>query len=420
MTSTPSPQDHSILLGGSIAARRVGCSGSYALERTLAPQGDTEHTLRGTALHAAMAHYLTLPDETQPLNSLVGHVFEGRTISQEDYDTALLPALTMLDQIIASAGGECDLWVEQPVAFVQKTENFPGARGTIDVVVMSDKGHAFIVDFKFGYHVVSAERNEQLAFYAVALAKTPDDTGYTIDTPTTFVIIQPEPDDDDPKPHCWEVHESYLSGRVTVYEDTIMDAMSIADQVDKGVSLGADSFTLGTHCEWCRAKTICPAQQNQFTGLVDATTSRVVDGFVPDAPTMPPDMDSMLDAAIRVEGFIKALREEATARLTVNASDAPAQWKLIPRKGNRAWTDLPQAEEAMKRFKADERYTKKLVSPAQAEKLCKKHGKTRVWQQKLEPLIDRADKGVNLVHITHKTPGIAPVSLPQLPAAVEG
>ena len=133
-------------------------------------------------------------------------------------------------------GGECDIWVEQAVAFVPPSETFPGARGTIDVVIMSDKGHAFIVDFKFGYVEVHAKENEQLAFYAASLAMTPADTGYTIGTPTTFAIIQPSADDDDPTAELWEVRKNYLSARVTVYEETIMEAMQLAaNQMDKGV-----------------------------------------------------------------------------------------------------------------------------------------------------------------------------------------
>ena len=43
MTQTaPAPQGHSTLLGGSIAARRVACPGSYALERKLPPQPATD------------------------------------------------------------------------------------------------------------------------------------------------------------------------------------------------------------------------------------------------------------------------------------------------------------------------------------------------------------------------------------------
>ena len=129
----------------------------------------------------------------------------------------------------------------------------------------------------------------------------------------------------------------------------------------------------------------------------------------------------MLAAADRVEGFIKALRERAVELLQTGSPDAPTRYKLIPRQGNRAWSDAAAVEKKLRgNFKVDEVFNKKVISPAQAQKLCKAAEKTRLWEQKLYPLVSRADKGTNMVPITHPTPAIEPMrAVPELTAAVE-
>ena len=66
--------------------------------------------------------------------------------------------------------------MELEVALVQASEA-PGSFGTLDVLVRSDTGHFWLVDFKFGEGVsVEVKDNRQLLYYAAALAADPHDT----------------------------------------------------------------------------------------------------------------------------------------------------------------------------------------------------------------------------------------------------
>ena len=410
-TAAPTPTEHSTLLGGSIAERRVHCPGSYALEKDLPHNEDTEHTLRGTALHAAIAWYLTECDPSDPIDVCKGKTFEGRTISQKDLNDALIPAVTQLDALISALGGEVSMWVEQRVQFS------PDTFGTIDIVLVADDGRLIVLDWKFGFHEVPAEDNQQLAFYAAALVRSPDDTGVNLASPLTLVVVQPEVP---PGISKWEAPTDYLNERTAAFESAIRTAQNTAEIVERdGPDAAHDQgvFVLGDHCQWCRAKTECPAQLGQFDELSKAAKLTDLDPYSKSLQ----GIDDLLSMAPRVEKFIAAIREKAAELIKTGDPGAPQEWKLIARKGNRAWTDADAVEEIMKsRFKIAEMYNLKLVSPTQAERMCAKI-KPRVWKQKLEPMIERKDLEPALVSVSHKAPAMEfPVSLPELPSAMGG
>jgi hypothetical protein len=159
---------HSVLVGGSIADRRIHCPASFQ-EQLKAPPGTTSiYADLGTSMHEAMAHWLQNPDD-----DLVGMTFYEHTITQEDVETLLTPAWDALVELQEIYGGGFK------VAHLEKRVSFPGiagAFGTVDVILESPS-YFIIADFKFGAGVFVPCKyeddtiNSQLLFYLAGAAK---------------------------------------------------------------------------------------------------------------------------------------------------------------------------------------------------------------------------------------------------------
>ena len=375
---------HSTLLGGSIAERRVSCAGSYQIELTVPNTGEeSEYAARGTALHDAMAAYL-MEDSDAPISTLIGQVFNGRQISEEDVDEALLPAITYLDRIIKQVGGECDLWIEQEAVFLQPDNGTPGSFGTIDVILRSPAGHYFILDWKFGQGVsVSVRDNKQLLYYATALAADPGDTGFTANSPLTLGIIQPSDTErpEDGVLRLWEVPEGLITTMAAQFQSAAIKALASTMQ--------REDFVMGDWCRWCSAVAICPAQIENSNALMQ--TSRSVQDMwthvTGDA------LAAMLDQAGQVETFVSELRKYAHGLLETGNALQPTGYKLVPKRSTRKWIDEEKATIALKKRLGAKSFNKKLLSPAQAEKKLTK----RVYVQFFQPMIDKKSSGTNMV-----------------------
>ena len=399
---------HSQLLGGSSASRRIACAGSYKLEQSVqTPSAESAYAARGTALHEATTANLLDAEGSHP-STLIGQTFYGRVISEEDVNDAIIPAIQHIDQIIAQAGGECDIWVELEVTLFPETSETPGSFGTLDVLVRSDTGHFWLVDFKFGEGVsVEVKDSKQLLFYAAALAADPRDTGYTAEAPLTLAIIQPN---DTHRAELsvlrlWEVETGRVAQMGRECKAAITQALT--------ATMIRSDFTMGDHCMWCKAVAICPAQMETSQALVD--TQQTVQW----AHVTGDVLGDMLEKASHVENFIAELRKYAHALLENNNTLAPVGWKLVPKKAMRKWSDEDRvAKELSKRIGEKNAYTRKLASPAQVEKIIKKGDlklTKRVFDAKLKPLISQDSSGTNMVKEDNPKTGIEPTqNIPQL------
>src|SRR4029079_6811777 len=148
---------HSILVGGSIAARRLNCPASFqeSLKQPQSARGvSSVYADRGTALHTIMSELLTIArDEKMSggLCSLTAHPrqFDDVTITAEDIAEAIVPPLDALDQLMLEHGGGFKIVaIEAHVRF----PGLPAAFGTVDLILQSAT-HVLVVDYKFGQGV---------------------------------------------------------------------------------------------------------------------------------------------------------------------------------------------------------------------------------------------------------------------------
>jgi hypothetical protein len=158
-------------------------------------------------------------------------------------------------------------------------------------------------------------------------------------------------------------------------------------------------LTTGAQCKFCPAAGSCPQL------AMDAA-----------APTPAPDDAARLsDAALagllnmerRVLEAFAAFRAEATNRARLG-SKIPGWCLTTGRKGNREWSAQSAVEATLNKALAGDAYTRKLVSPTEAEKRLKKiEGGAAVWTG-LQSFVTRADGQVVLAPETEVAEPLPP------------
>jgi hypothetical protein len=145
-------------------------------------------------------------------------------------------------------------------------------------------------------------------------------------------------------------------GRVKAFERELYDAVTTALRPNAPVKIG-------DHCKWCPAKPICPA----MTGETERALRIQLNSISPEG------YSNALVIADRVEDWIKSVREMAQQALE-NDIAIPG-FKLVPKRATRQWVNDEGALEALREMglESDELTETKLRSPAQLEKVLKKH-----------------------------------------------
>ncbi|KNC89429.1 hypothetical protein GM31_07525 [Trabulsiella odontotermitis] len=303
--------------------------------------------------------------------------------------------LRYVDTVWSLAQGN-ELMIEQRVDF-SHIVGVPESFGTADAVIIAGN-ELQIHDLKYGRGVqVDAEQNEQLQLYALGAL---EQFGLLYDFETVRLFIH-QPRLNHVSEWALTVEDLQAFGeRAQEAAASVIVMFNIADC--EGVeTLPLESFTPGKkQCRFCKAKGgLCAAE-------AQARLNAVADDFV---DLTKPVGEQLAEAAGRVplltaeqlaeiysqvgliESFCKAVCDRVSSEL--NAGHPVPGFKLVTGKqGNRAWSDEEAARALLKdqfRYKTEEVFDLKLISPTKAEKLIKKASPRR-WT-KVEALITRAD-----------------------------
>ncbi len=353
--------EHSNVMGGSTASRRINCPGSYHLEKDMPrEESGSEHAERGTALHEAMEHYLlAIEPDGGDMDDLLGMVFNKFEITQHLLTVKLKPALAAFQEIIKKMGGDVDFMVE---ARASMGDVLPGAFGTIDVLGRSADGRLLVLDWKFGDGVkVAAEASIQHGFYAACALYEPDDEDIkdivgTDLPPFTFAVVQPrEGRPNEPDYSMWETDGVWV-------EDLVDQMVAAFDKMKSDTPI----YSTGSHCRWCPAKRLCPEQQKVWNSASSAVAPKDMD---------PITLATWLDRAEALTDFIADLKAHAHAEQE-RGVQIPG-WKLVPKRGSRAYNNQEAAEAAARKMsgiKVSEVMTQTLKTPKQLEDAMKGAG----------------------------------------------
>ena len=329
---------HSNIVGGSTAKRVIACPGSVALVQQVPPKPSSSYADEGTLLHNVIA---TILETTKRPEDFLGLMYNGIELTEDRLERKLLPALAVLDEI--DPDGQLEYAVEQVVGF---GDALPGVFGSADLVGrIGNRG--ILLDWKFGDGVpVEAEENPQALFYTAAALRT-EATRWAFEGVETVEVIIVQP----PHVRRWVTDLD----RVRRFEAELIMAVKTAQRPDAPLATG-------DHCRWCAAKSICPL----VNGAVERAKRENIKGV---------NIFRLSEALASIdllEGWIRDAREMAVELLEAGV-ELPG-WKLVPKRATRQWVDEYAATGALLNLGAFALHElTDLKSPAQVEKLLKKH-----------------------------------------------
>lgn len=406
MTTTP---EHSDIVGGSTASRRLNCPRSYALEQKVPDvQTSSEYAREGTALHELMAKILL--EDVEPAELLPFTYSREATDTEEawsftvDEDLWLdlgQPALDAFDDYGEGLEREYGAEVEFLVEKRCELPGIDGAFGTSDIIWRC--GDAIgIWDWKFGSGLVGAEENAQLMFYACAAMYTHAEFLKTVGEVdgsrlVHLAICQPrrreEPDE---------------------WLTTISDLETFRRELVKAVNLAKTDkapIKRGPWCQFAPCKAICPL----FTNTTAELARKMEEvGVLAEKAEVTPEVEfkellaDLLDMAEVAEDYARHLF--AFAHGYAEQHGAPEGWQLEhKRSADRKYA--VEEEDVVRfmrgrRFKIDEYLPRRLLSVAQLEKLLKRHDMELPERLYFTP----PPSGTNLKRAHHPERAVAPSS----------
>ena len=390
------PQEHSRLVGGSTAARRIGCPASYKLSLKVPEQPSSPAAREGTAFHELFARILTddveadapLPfthkqpakgadpaweltidvEADAPLPFTHKQPAKGAdpawelTIDEVKWAELGYPALEALDAFLDEAER-----AEETEATIKVEQSYPypgidGARGTCDIVWRCGT-QAGVIDWKMGRGEVQVDDNAQLLFYLKAALEA--DAEFFRGAEKLFItIIQPQID----------------SGAQSVQvarEDLAAFDHTLRTAVDEAQNADDPHVEEGPWCRFAPCAAICPLKARRASNL-----GRMLERVrKPEADASGRAYEQLLaDAAAavdEVEEWVREVRKHTHSWLE-NGGKLPG-WKLADKQSSgREWVDPDEKArlKLLRRYglKAKEIAPRKLMSPPQVETLLKARG----------------------------------------------
>lgn len=368
-------------LSASGSHRWLNCAASVRMEEPY-PDTTSSYAEEGIAAHHLAEVCLREDCNTDKFLGVAFHEYPDYPVDDEMVESVQ----HYLDYV---RGLDGDLLIEQRVDF---SEWVPEGFGTADAIVMGngeDDGLVTVIDLKYGKGVrIDAENNPQAMLYALG-ALSEYEFIFNCDT-FRLVVVQPRLD------HIseWEIS----------YSDLVEWAEAVKEKAELALQDNAPFNPGEKQCKFCRAKGNCRAlAEHALTVAADEFSSIETPIVVKDANRLDnveiaaliPQLDLLAD-------WVKSI--EATAIQALEHGQEVPGYKLVAGRSIRKWSSESSAEGALRKskLKVADIFSKKLISPTQAEKLL---GKTHPI---LTELVVKPDGKPTLAPESDKRPALQP------------
>jgi hypothetical protein len=338
-------------LSASGAERWLNCPGSVAAEVGLPDKGSA-FADEGSAAHELAEMVLTRK---------IRYASDWFGLSLPDHNAIVA------DEVMCSYVQEYIDFVESlpgelfPEIRVDFSHIVPDGFGTSDVVILDLPNRTLrIVDLKYGKGIkVDAENNPQLKLYALGALEHFAFMFDISEIDKVFVAIH-QPRLQHISEYTYQTHELVEWGEWCSHmarEALKPDARRVPGE---------------KQCQWCKAKATCPA-------LREYTESVLRMGFddlsVNDGEIVVPKLSKewlrkIMDAAPLIRNWLDSVEDHIREQL--ETGETFPGYKMVEGRSNRDWVDYDRAEKELIARIGDKAHTRKLISPAQAEKVIGK------------------------------------------------
>lgn len=390
--------DYHALASPSSSTKWLNCANSLAMEIGQ-PEDGTKDADLGTDKHELLGMCLEFGKNAMDYS---GHVLKkGHTVNKELADDVQTVIDSTRDRVRSYIllGCTVDLRVEQdvPISHITSEGNASG-RVDIYLVVLWPDSHASldVIDAKFGYQEVQAERNSQLMMYA---AGTLEKFSLLEEFKNVNLVIeQPLRGNSE-----WMTTPEEISEFVEYARPRAQKAIAIHKLVSEGQwALKDEDFNPSEKtCQWCRAKAVCPA----LRAKVEETIGEGFETLNADVTALGVDrLAEVFPHLEMIEDWIKAVRARIEHEV-FSGNAVPGVKVVAGKKGNRAWVSEEEAEALMKKFKLKQEqiYSFKLLGPKPILEALK--AQPRRLKQ-IEALVVQPPGKPHVVHESDKRPAI--------------
>jgi hypothetical protein len=376
----------------SALARVELCPGSIGATEFL-PRTSDRAAAEGTLLHEiasdCLEHGLD-PDDFVPRTLIVdGHAFDVTS----ELVGCIYPALDWLREQPGR------IFVEKRVALEPW---MPGQYGFLDVGLVTPEV-CTIFDWKFGFLKVAVAANLQLIAYAIGFYETVlRPLGLK---PAIFRLIIEQPRSPGAC-RFWEPWE-------ISFDDLMAYGPRMAEIMARASDPQAPRVAGEKQCFFCAARSAPGGCDAHSAFLLDLMGQKFEDLDAPAPPVFPASLtperrSAVVTHAAMIRKWLADLDRSALAD-ALAGRPTPGLKVVAGQKGDRKWSDKERAEALLVAALAGDAFTKKLISPAQGEKILKprrgKEGTGEAWQA-LEGLIEQDDGKPILVPESDSRPAL--------------
>lgn len=329
-------------LSASGSARWLACPGSVAAERGIA-DSSSPAAQEGTAAH-----------ELGELVLIGGGNCEDWLGKQLPENNEWVVTQEMADAVQVYVDYVRNLGGEQAYEIrVDFSDWVPEGFGTSDAIVITNEDDVCVLnicDLKYGKGIrVDAEDNSQGLLYALGAY---NDYAMFYDIKRVVIaIVQPRLD--------------HISEWGISTADLLKWGEWASSRADMCLEPEAVRVAGEKQCQWCKAQAKCPAQKQHAERIAmvdfdDVSEQKPVNTLTDD------ELRKALEGKKLVLSWLDAVEKLVVERLS--AGEGFDGFKLVAGRSVRQWGNEAEAEKALADMLGDNAYTKKLLSPAQAEK----------------------------------------------------